>query len=127
MEMWMEQITRSRHAGADADDLGGPWAESHLTLDNDGPISASIERIAAAGRLLESSRMMTELLRYAAPDTHRRTERITRFVTALVGRLELDSAWEFEVAARFSQIGRLALPEPTRQALARGEALSGRR
>lgn len=42
----------------------------------------------------------------------------------LVQALELDRPWEFEVAARLSEIGWLALPDATRDAVLRGEPVS---
>lgn len=82
------------------------------------------ERISVAGALVDASRLMTELLRFVAPDVHRRTARITALVSAVVHDLELAQPWEFEVAARLSQIGCLALPPSTLAAVNRGEALS---
>jgi response regulator RpfG family c-di-GMP phosphodiesterase len=82
------------------------------------------ERISVAGTLVEASRLMTELLRYVAPDVHRRTARITALVAEVVHDLDLPQPWEFEVAARLSQIGCLALPPATLAAVHRGDALS---
>jgi response regulator RpfG family c-di-GMP phosphodiesterase len=82
------------------------------------------ERISVAATLVEASRLMNELLRYVAPDVHRRTARITDRVSEIVRDLDLPQAWEFEVAARLSQIGCLALPAETLAAIERGEALS---
>jgi response regulator RpfG family c-di-GMP phosphodiesterase len=84
----------------------------------------AVERITAAGTLVEASRVLTELLKYAAPDVHRRTARVTRLVSELVRALELPQPWEFEVAARLSHIGCLALPPGTLEAVSRGERLS---
>lgn len=82
------------------------------------------ERISVAGTLVEASRLMTELLRFVAPDVHRRTTRITALVADVVHDLDLSQPWEFEVAARLSQIGCLALPAATLAAVQRGESLS---
>ena len=82
------------------------------------------ERISVAGTLLETSRLMTELLRFVAPDVHQRTVRLTRVVRGLVEELGVGQPWEFEVAARLSQIGRLALPSATRERLVAGEVLT---
>ena len=105
------------------DDVAVRWAESP-TMSVMHSSDSIAERITAAGALLETSRVVTELLRHTAPATHQRSERITRLVNAAVRHLQLDEAWEFEVAARFSQIGRLALPEPMREAAASDTALS---
>jgi response regulator RpfG family c-di-GMP phosphodiesterase len=97
-------------------------------LAHDDPAAAAMppvaERISVAGTLLETSRLMTELLRFVAPDVHQRTVRVTRVVRGLVEELGVGQPWEFEVAARLSQIGRLALPSATRERLAAGEVLS---
>jgi response regulator RpfG family c-di-GMP phosphodiesterase len=87
-------------------------------------LQASADRIAEAATLLESTRLVSELLRFAAPDVHARTARVTGIVTRMSAALDLDHSWEFEVAARLSHIGCLALPEATRAAAVRGEALS---
>jgi response regulator RpfG family c-di-GMP phosphodiesterase len=85
---------------------------------------AVAERISVAGTLLEASRLMTELLRFVAPEVHQRTVRITRIVTCVAGEMGVSQPWEFEVAARMSQIGCLALSPGTRAALASGATLS---
>jgi response regulator RpfG family c-di-GMP phosphodiesterase len=82
------------------------------------------ERISVAGTLVDASRLMTELLRFVAPDVHRRTTRITAIVAEVVHDLDLSQPWEFEVAARLSQIGCLTLPPTTLEAVTRGDALS---
>jgi response regulator RpfG family c-di-GMP phosphodiesterase len=87
-------------------------------------LQASADRIAEAATLLESTRLLSELLRFMAPDVHARTARVTGIVARMSAALELDHSWEFEVAARLSHIGCLALPEATRAAAGRGEALS---
>lgn len=74
------------------------------------------ERISVAATLLESSRVMTELLRLVSPALYTRTLRITHVVTRAVRAMDLDQPWEFEVAARLSQIGCLALPPAMREA-----------
>lgn len=82
------------------------------------------EAISVAGTLLESSRLVADLLKYLSPELCRRTERITRLVMQTVGELGLDGRWEFEAAARLSQIGYLALGRDTLDALTRGQTLS---
>jgi response regulator RpfG family c-di-GMP phosphodiesterase len=82
------------------------------------------DRIAEAATLLESARLLSELLRFVAPDIHARTSRVTGIVECLSAALDVSQSWEFEVAARLSHIGCLALPEATRAAAGRGEVLS---
>jgi response regulator RpfG family c-di-GMP phosphodiesterase len=108
---------------------GSPTSlDQPLVLAHDEAASSGLppvaERISVAGTLLETSRLMTELLRFVAPEVHHRTVRITSVVRRLVEELGVSQPWEFEVAARLSQIGRLALPSATRQRLAASETLS---
>jgi response regulator RpfG family c-di-GMP phosphodiesterase len=98
--------------------------ERTSTVARSDALQAAADRIAEAATLLESARLMSELLRFVAPDVHARTARVTGIVARLSAALELDHAWEFEVAARLSHIGCLALPESTRAAAGRGDVLS---
>lgn len=76
------------------------------------------ERIAVANVLLEAAGLFTDCLALVAPDVHRRTVRITGLVSAMAERLGLEERWEFEVAARLSQIGCLSLAPDERAAAA---------
>jgi len=82
------------------------------------------DEVAAAGALLEVSRLFTALLRMTRPDVGLRTERITALVAFLVRRLEVERHWEFEVAARLSQLGCLGIAPDVLEAAARGDRLS---
>jgi response regulator RpfG family c-di-GMP phosphodiesterase len=53
-----------------------------------------------------------------------RAERVTALVKIAIKQLDLERPWEFEVAARLSQIGYLALPLGLVEADSRGEKLS---
>lgn len=90
-----------------------------LRLESQGP-----DEVAAAGALLEVSRLFTALLRLTRPDIGLRTERITALVSFVVRGLEVERRWEFEVAARLSQLGWLGIAPEVLQAAARGELLS---
>lgn len=80
--------------------------------------------VIAAGVLLEISRIVTRILTVARPEIGERTERIVGIAQELARALDLDQAWEFEVAARLSQVGWLTLPEATREAALRGDPVS---
>lgn len=80
--------------------------------------------VIAAGVLLEISRIVTRILTVARPEIGERTERIVGVAQELARTLDLDQAWEFEVAARLSQVGWLTLPATTREAALRGDPVS---
>jgi hypothetical protein len=80
--------------------------------------------IVVAGTLLDVAKLVTTLLRVTYPDLGARTDRITELVRFASRRLELGQSWEFEVAARLSQIGYLGLDPELVAAWKRGDALS---
>jgi response regulator RpfG family c-di-GMP phosphodiesterase len=90
----------------------------------DGPPPDRSQEISAAGALLDVSRLVSGLLRLARPDVGTRSERITRLVSYVLQQLEIDRSWEFEVAARFSQIGCLEVTPEVLHAALRGERLA---
>ncbi len=96
-----------------------PWPSSGPRLESQAQYD-----IAAAGALLEVSRLFTALLRLTRPDIGLRTERITAIVSVVVRGLEVERPWEFEVAARLSQLGCLGIAPDVLQAATRGELLS---
>ena len=89
-----------------------------------GPPSLHGDEVTTAGVLLDVSRLLGGLLRLVRPPLGERTEQVARLVRAVAGVLDLDRPWEFEVAARLSQIGWLTLPIETHDAAWRGEPLS---
>jgi HD domain len=88
------------------------------------PHAQGVDDVAAAGALLEVSRLFTALLRLTRPDIGQRTERITALVSFVVRGLDVERRWEFEVAARLSQLGCLGIAPDVLQAAARGELLN---
>lgn len=86
--------------------------------------TGSIEEVVAAGVLLDLSRVVSDLLTLARPALGARTELITKLVRFIVRELDLAFPWEFEVAARLSQIGLLAVADPGHTAAVRGEPLT---
>jgi hypothetical protein len=103
---------------------GGAPAPPVAAWDAERTFAAAAERIATANAWLEFSRLFTDCLALVAPDVRRRTIRVSAIVTAMVDRLSLERPWEFEVAARLSQLGCLAVPPEDRGAMERGEAVS---
>jgi hypothetical protein len=103
---------------------GGAPAPPVAAWDAERTFAAAAERIATANAWLEFSRLFTDCLALVAPDVRRRTIRVSAIVTAMVDRLSLERPWEFEVAARLSQLGCLAVPPEDRAAMERGEAVS---
>jgi response regulator RpfG family c-di-GMP phosphodiesterase len=82
-----------------------------------------VEDVVAAGVLLDVTRVLGGLLGLARPVLGVRTERVTTLVRQMARALDLNRAWEFEVAARLSQIGWLTVPAETHDAALRGDPL----
>lgn len=82
-----------------------------------------VEDVVAAGVLLDVSRVLGGLLGLARPALGARTERVSKLVRLMARALDLDRHWEFEVAARLSQIGWLTVPTETHAAALRGDPL----
>jgi len=79
--------------------------------------------IVVAGTLLDVARLVTMLLRATHPELGAKTDRVTELVRFACRRLDLSQSWEFEVAARLSQIGYLGLDPELVAASRRGEPL----
>jgi response regulator RpfG family c-di-GMP phosphodiesterase len=99
----------------------GPWRPSAPALDAE---PAGLVNIVVAGTLLDVAKLVTTLLRVTYPDLGARTDRITELVRFVSRRLELAQSWEFEVAARLSQIGYLGLDPELVSAWKRGDVLN---
>jgi CheY-like chemotaxis protein len=74
--------------------------------------------VTAERELLERTvtgcvRLMSEVLSLVAPALFSRTQRIKGFVKHMTEKLGLEDPWRFEVAALFSMIGCVGLPEAT--------------
>ncbi len=74
--------------------------------------------VTAERELLERTvtgcvRLMSEVLALVAPGLFSRTQRIKALVNHMVSKHELSDPWRFEVAALFSMIGCVGLPEST--------------
>jgi response regulator RpfG family c-di-GMP phosphodiesterase len=81
------------------------------------------DELVAAAVLLDVSKVLGGLLGLARPRLGARTEQVTRLVRQVARGLELPRTWEFEVAARLSQIGWLTVPTEMHEAAWRGDAL----
>src|SRR5262245_13701958 len=79
---------------------------------------------AVLATLLDVSRFITALLRLTDSPIDEHAEHGTALVKIVLRQLDLERPWEFEVAARLSQIGYLALPQQLVAADSRGEKLS---
>jgi response regulator RpfG family c-di-GMP phosphodiesterase len=101
-----------------------PTEARPLPPGDETPRAETPDEIAAAGALLEVSRLFTALLRLTRPDVGLRTERITALVGFVVRSLDVERRWEFEVAARLSQLGCLGIAPDVLQAASRGEVLT---
>jgi hypothetical protein len=89
----------------------------------DGSRPLPVEEVVTAGVLLDVSRVFSGLLGLARPALAARTDAVTRLVRRLADSLALERPWEFEVAARLSQIGWLTVSSETHDAAVRGESL----
>jgi response regulator RpfG family c-di-GMP phosphodiesterase len=74
--------------------------------------------VTAERELLERTvtgcvRLLSEVLSLVAPALFSRTQRIKALVAHMVKKLALQDTWRFEVAASFSMIGCVGLPEAT--------------
>jgi response regulator RpfG family c-di-GMP phosphodiesterase len=98
----------------------GDWDGSPSVAGSGGP---RVEDVIAAGVLLDVSRVLGGLLGLARPALGARTERVSKLVRQVARALDLDRPWEFEVAARLSQIGWLTVPPTTHDAALRGDPL----
>lgn len=88
-----------------------------------GTAGLPVEDVVTAGVLLDVTRVLGGLLGLARPALGSRTDAVTRLVRQMATGLSLDRPWEFEVAARLSQIGWLTVPTETHAAALRGDTL----
>lgn len=95
-------------------------------------LTAGIEQyrlIGAERELLESTlrgsvKVLTDLLSIVSPPAFGRASRVRRLVRELAVELNLQPAWELEIAAMLSQIGCVTLPEEALEKMFRGKDLS---
>jgi len=82
------------------------------------------ERELLKDTLSGSVKLLTEILRLVSPSSLNRANRITPYVKHIATELELPNRWQFELAAKLSQIGCLALPEKILDKVNTGSTLS---
>ena len=94
-------------------------------------IHAALEQyrlINAEKELLEQTlggavHVLSEFLGFSNPAAYVRAMRLHRFVQRLAAKLELASAWHYEIAAMLSQLGCVTLPPEVMNAAYAGDAL----
>lgn len=109
---------------ASTEDLACRPANRNWSPPTGAPVAhRPVEDVVAAGVLLDVTRVLGGLLGLARPALGARTERVTRLVRQMARALDVPRPWEFEVAARLSQIGWLTVPTETHEAAWRGDPL----
>ena len=86
--------------------------------------------ITAERQLLErtlagSVKVLLDVLAMVDPKSFGATARLRDWMRRMVNELGLDQAWEYDLAAMLSPIGRLTLPQEIQEKMDRGETLSG--
>jgi CheY-like chemotaxis protein len=79
------------------------------------------ERVLLQRTLVGAIKALTDIMTLVSPAVVGRAQRLKRRVSALATELNLDDRWQVEVAALFSQLGHLSLPDVLTQKLSRGE------
>ncbi|MCE5199981.1 response regulator [bacterium] len=82
-------------------------------------LEASIEQyrlVTAEQTLLRNTlsgcvRMMTEVMSIVSPEAFSQSARLAKYVSHVARKLEIQDAWQFELAAMLSQIGCVATPQ----------------
>lgn len=95
-------------------------------------LTAALEQyhlIIAERELLEKTlsgaiQVLTDILSLANPEAFSRADRLKRIMRHLSEHLCLDSAWQYELAALFSQIGAITLPPDIVKKYYAGQALA---
>jgi DNA-binding NarL/FixJ family response regulator len=108
--------------------LTKPCSKDNLLKAIDAAL-AQYRLINAEKELLEqtlrgSVRVLSEILSFSNPAAFGRAMRLRRFVQHVANKLELKSAWQFEIAAMLSQLGCVTLPPELMNAAYAGDRLS---
>ena len=82
------------------------------------------EKVLLENTLKHSVRLMTEVLSMANPAAFSRTLRLRQIVHTIVMNMNLENAWEVELAALLSQIGCIVLPKMIMEKVNDGKALT---
>lgn len=81
------------------------------------------ERVLLQRTLVGAIKAMTDIMTLVSPAVVGRAQRLKRRVSALAVELHLDDRWQVEVAALFSHLGQVSLPDFLTHKLARGREL----
>lgn len=82
------------------------------------------ERELLSKTLTGSVKVLTDVLSLANPAAFGRCSRVRRLVRQLCNELEVENAWECEIAAMLSQVGCVAVPQQTLGKVLKNEPLS---
>lgn len=82
------------------------------------------ERELLDGTLQQIVRVLIELIGLVDPAVQRASSDLRKLVAGMCATLELDNAWEYELAARVSQLGTIALPATIVEKYRAGRELS---
>ncbi len=84
----------------------------------------SAERVLLEQTLHGSVRALTDVLSLASPAAFGRGARMKRHLAKFLPAIGIEEGWELEVAAMFSHLGAITLPEPTAEKLYAGDPLT---
>lgn len=82
------------------------------------------ERELLQKTLAGSVRVLIDVLTLASPIAFARASRINRYVKQIAKQLEIESTWQYELAALLSQIGCIALPAEILEKVHAGKSLT---
>jgi CheY-like chemotaxis protein len=81
------------------------------------------ERVLLQQTLLGSMKTLSDVLALTSPVAFGRSMRVRQLVCAMAEHLGLEQSWRLEMAAMFSQLGSVSLPDATLERMCRGERL----
>ena len=82
------------------------------------------ERELLDGTLQQIVRVLIELIGLVDPEVQRTSSDLRKLVAGMCTALELDNAWEYELAAQVSQLGTIALPASIVEKYRAGQEIS---
>jgi response regulator RpfG family c-di-GMP phosphodiesterase len=81
------------------------------------------ERVLLQQTLLGSMKTLSDVLALTSPVAFGRSMRVRQLVCAMAEHLGVEQSWRLEMAAMFSQLGSVSLPDATLERMCRGERL----
>lgn len=84
------------------------------------------ERDLLENTLNGAARVLSEVIGLMAPAAFNRSSALTAYVRHMCERLDIAEPWEFELAARLSQLGCITLPDQTLDRVYAGQSLNDR-